>query len=343
MKKILEQQKSPRVPTKISTRSNIRSPGPITAESDRKALKIKSVLVALDFSSASVKALSYAVSLAKKLNAFVHLVHVQPPSYASALAMFESANAIKFLQSELAGIQRKYVPSSLRQNSYLRTGGAYQEICDLAREINADLIVLATRGYTGLKRVLLGSTAERVVRFAPCPVLVVRQRKRKLRGAGPPRPSAGREFKVRKILVPVDFSNCALAGLIYAASLAKQLDARVRLFHAFFPPNPVMMEWVSANVLKELEAERRNAELEMEALPKVNFLRDVECETKISNGYPIDQICGEANRPDIDLVITSTHGRTGFEHALIGSVAEHVVRYANCSVLVVPSRFDVIS
>jgi hypothetical protein len=67
------------------------------------------------------------------------------------------------------------------------------------------------------------------------PVLVVRQRKRKLRGAGPQRPSAGREFKVRKILVPVDFSNCALAGLIYAASLAKQLDARVAPVSHLFP------------------------------------------------------------------------------------------------------------
>jgi nucleotide-binding universal stress UspA family protein len=73
------------------------------------------------------------------------------------------------------------------------------------------------------------------------------------------------------------------------------------------------------------------------------ILRDVQCETKISIGYPIDQICGEANRPDIDLVVTSTHGRTRFEHALIGSVAEQVVRYADCAVLVVPSRFDVIS
>jgi nucleotide-binding universal stress UspA family protein len=348
MKKILEQQKSPMISEKIPRTSILRSPGPFAAESSRKASKIKSILVALDFSPASMKALNYAVSLAKKLNAFVHLVHVQPRDDASALAMgghlkLEPANAMTFFRRKLTGIQRKYVPSSPPQNSHLRTGRPYQEICDLAHEIKADLIILATRGNTGLKRILLGSTTERVVRFATCPVLVVRQRKGKLRGTGPQRRSASREFKVRKILVPMDFSNCALAGLIYAASLAKQFDARLRLFHALFPLNPAIMEWVSANVSKELEAERINAELELEALLKVNLLRDVECETKISSGYPIDQICGEANRPDIDLVITSTHGRTGFEHALIGSVAEQVVRYVDCPVLVVPSRFDVIS
>jgi nucleotide-binding universal stress UspA family protein len=75
----------------------------------------------------------------------------------------------------------------------------------------------------------------------------------------------------------------------------------------------------------------------MEALVQLDFLRGVECETEIRTGYAIREICAEIERAEIDLVITSTHGETGMKHGLVGSVAEHVVRYAECPVLVVPS------
>ena len=71
---------------------------------------------------------------------------------------------------------------------------------------------------------------------------------------------------------------------------------------------------------------------------QLEFLRGVPCATEIRTGYAIQEICAEIERADVDLVITSTHGQSGIKHALLGSVAEHVVRYADCPVLVVPSR-----
>ena len=86
------------------------------------------------------------------------------------------------------------------------------------------------------------------------------------------------------------------------------------------------------------EAMEETARQEMDALKQMDFLRDLPVQTEILPGTAVDEICTAAGEPDVDLVVTSTHGRTGLKHALIGSVAEHVVRYAERPVLVVPSH-----
>lgn len=306
------------------------------------SVRIKTILVPLDFSHASMQALDYAVALAKRFQSVVHLVHVQQADEASIVPgaghiMRECAEGVAFLHEHLVGVQTKHA-KFWPENCHIRTGRAYQEICNLAAELNADLIVLATRGHTGLRHVLLGSTAERVVRFAPCPVLITRQRKRKGRGVAAGLVTSNRELNVRKILAPVDFSSCSLAGAIYAAYLAKKLNATLTLIHVLFPPGPIVTDRVSGEIPRRGETERANARLNMEAFTKLDFLRDIKYETEIRTGYPIDEICDETTRPDIDLLVTSTHGHTGLKHMLLGSVAEHVVRYSECPVLVVPSR-----
>lgn len=287
-----------------------------------------------------MQALTYAVSLARNFNSVIHLVYVQEPDGAGEVPgaghlMHECADSVTFINERLAEAQRKHAPVFRPENSHVRTGRAYEEICKTAKEIEADVIVLATRGHGGLKHVLLGSTTERVVRFSPCPVLVVRQRKRKGRiplGLV----NSTRTFAIRKILAPVDFSTCGLAGVLYAASLARGLGADLRLFHVLYPAYPDVLDRVSPNLANG--SARRNSELDMKALTKVDGLRDLKCETEVRSGNVVEEICGAASQPDVDLLVASTHGRTGFRHMLIGSVTEQVVRYSSCPVLIVPSR-----
>jgi len=291
-------------------------------------IKIKTILVPLDFSRASMEALDYAVAFAKQFQAAIHLVHVHPADELSSAPgaghlLLQSAEAIERLNEELAGIHRKHV-SFCPENCHVRGGRPYQEIVELAREIDADLIVLATRGHTGLKRILLGSTAERVVRLAPCPILVVRQRRRK-------------SFAIAKILAPVDFSECSMAGAMYAAFLGKAFGAKLCLLHVVQPPAPILMDRVSVDLSSIDSLNLKNARLDMEAFGKLDFLRDIKCAMEVRTGYPVDQICSETKQNDVDLVVISTHGRTGFNRMLLGSVAEHVVRYAECPVMVVLS------
>jgi nucleotide-binding universal stress UspA family protein len=298
--------------------------------------KIEKILVPLDFSPASVEALDYAVWLAKQFRAAIHLLHVYPPDEASAPGaghlLFQSAEAIERLNEELTGIHRKHVPTFRPENCHIRGGRPYEEIVRLAREIDADLIALSTRGYSGLKHLLLGSTAERVVRNAPCPVLVTRKRKQKAN-------ASGEAFAVRSILVPTDFSQCSLAGTEYAAFLAKKLNATLRLFHAMYPyTNYVFVDRAGVRLSGLAEAVEETARQEMDALKQMDFLRGLLVQTELLPGPAVDEICAAAGEPDVDLIVSSTHGRTGLKHALIGSVAEHVVRYADRPVLVVPSH-----
>jgi nucleotide-binding universal stress UspA family protein len=298
--------------------------------------KIERILVPLDFSPASTEALDYAVSLAKQFRAAIHLVHVYPPDEASSVPgaghlLLRSAEAIEHLNEELTGIHRKHVPTFRPENCHVRTGQPYQEIVCLAREIDADLIALSTRGHSGLKHLLLGSTAERVIRSARCPVLVVRKRKQKSK-------ATSKSFAIRTILVPVDFSTCSLAGLEYAAFLAKRLHVTLRLFHVTYPyTNYVIADRAGARFSGLADAVEQAARIEMDALKQMDFLRGVPVQTEIRAGHAIEEICNAARQPEIDLVVTSTHGRTGFKHALIGSVAEHVARYADSPIMVVPS------
>jgi nucleotide-binding universal stress UspA family protein len=298
--------------------------------------KIEKILVPLDFSPPSMEALDYAVWLAKQFRAAVHLVHVYPPDEASAPGaghlLFQSAEAVERLNEELTGIHRKHVPTFRPENCHIRSGRPYEEIVRLAREIDADLIVLSTRGHSGLKHLLLGSTAERVVRSAQCPVLAVRKRKKKSK-------APMESFAIRTILVPTDFSQCSLAGTEYAAFLARTLRSTVRLFHAMYPyTNYVFVDRAGVRLSGLAEAMEETARQEMDALKQMDFLRGVSVQTKILPGPAVDEICAAADEPDVDLIVTSTHGRTGLKHALIGSVAEHVVRYAERPVLVVPSH-----
>ena len=299
--------------------------------------KIEKILVPLDFSLASMEALDYAVSIARQFRAAIHLVHVYPPDEASSVPgaghlLFQSAEAVGRINEELTGIHRKHAPAFRPENCYVRRGRAYDEIVCLAREIDADLIALSTRGHSGLKHLLLGSTAERVVRNAPCPVLVARKRKSK---------AANESFAIRTILAPTDFSQCSLAGTEYAAFLGRTLRATLRLFHATYPyTNYVFVDRAGVRLSGLVEAVQETARQEMAALKQMDFLWGLSVQTEIRPGYAVDEICVAASEPNVDLVVTSTHGRTGLKHALIGSVAEHVVRYAERAVLVVPSRSE---
>ncbi|MDI1320684.1 MAG: universal stress protein [bacterium] len=131
------------------------------------------LLVPLDFSGKSRQALRYAIPLAQKFSARIHLVHVLPSKAKADLAKSARLRhtAIKRL-GEMSGL----LPPRLRAGNAVLTGNPAEAILTLAAKNNIDLIVLTTKGRTGLKRVLVGSTAEHIVRHANCPVMSVRRR-----------------------------------------------------------------------------------------------------------------------------------------------------------------------
>jgi nucleotide-binding universal stress UspA family protein len=141
---------------------------------------VQKILVAVDFSEYADSVLDVAVEFAKQLSAELHLVHafdvriplVTPYEVAIPTAFIEEAR--EAAASKLAALIRKVAEDGVTATSHLSEVPAASAIVDLAEEIGADLIIMGTRGHTGLKHVLLGSVAERTLRHAPCSVLTVK-------------------------------------------------------------------------------------------------------------------------------------------------------------------------
>jgi nucleotide-binding universal stress UspA family protein len=141
-------------------------------------------------------------------------------------------------------------------------------------------------------------------------------------------------FKLKKILVPVDFSGCAKKALQYAIPLAKEHEAALTLLYVV-PTICPTGDFVAADYAA-LQAEMRaNGDKELAKLAVDEVRGEVSADTIVHTGSPALEIITMAKSLPADLIVISTHGRTGLKHVVLGSVAEHVVRRAPCPVLVV--------
>jgi nucleotide-binding universal stress UspA family protein len=306
-----------------------------------KTLNIQNIIVPIDFSKMSVQAIQIARQLARRFGASIHLAHVRHLNYAADfVAPAPPIVPFSFMTYEQVGEQTalkelKKVASECGVSSatcdVLSGAPPFDEICRLAQTVPADLVVMPTHGRTGWKHVFLGSTAERIVQHSSCPVLVTR--------GSAIQANNGSRFRIKTILVPVDFSNCSREGLRYAIAFATEFGAKIILVHATYLGYVYSSEGTAIYDIPSLQkAARQTAERKMRELVRsVNF-GAVKYQTAFTDGSPVIDICAFAKDHDVDLIITSTHGFTGFTHILIGSIAEQVVRHAPCSVLVVPSH-----
>lgn len=143
-------------------------------------LALKNILVPVDFSESSRKAVRYATCFARQFNAQMLLLHVVEPVPPPAPDYIIGDNLVDDIQTQQAAGHLakwlKLIDSRIPARASVQTGNTYREILRAAGENNIDLIIIGRRGRTGLARLLLGSTAERVVRHAHCPVMVIQER-----------------------------------------------------------------------------------------------------------------------------------------------------------------------
>ena len=310
-----------------------------------KTKQIRNILVPVDFSELSVQAVEHAKAFADQFGAVIHLAHVHQFFYPAGFTApmptelpFSVVDYEKDMEkSAMKQLRELAVRCRLPSAAYhvRMDAPAYDALCNLAREIPADLMVMPTHGHTGLKRLFLGSTAERVVQHAPCPVFVVRApEKTSKNGSG--------DLGIKTVLVPVDFSRSSFEGLQYAIGFAKKFGAKIIVHHVIdFGPIYLPDRYGVYDLSKYREIARQNAKEQMRKFVEHAQFGGIEFETAITVGPAVWEICGLSGNRNVDLIITSTHGRTGFKHVLIGSTAECLVRQAPCSVLVVPSHPEV--
>jgi nucleotide-binding universal stress UspA family protein len=291
---------------------------------------INRILFATDFSDCAREAERHLKYVAKACHAQVDVVHVVEFQPGMDVDYPINSRYLEY-QRQLAGpeldrIVKTLADIGLQATGRLAVGLPSQQIAGLAKELDVDLVVVGTLGKTGAAHVLLGSTAERVIGRAPCPVLAVRGVEPKI---GSDRPA------VQRILTAVDFSDCSLEALEYGIQLAKDLRAAMTILHVLEP-----VTYGLDFTLGHSEAQQRSRENWESRLRQLSTLlsgQGLKAEHELRGGLPADSIITCAADLQSDLIVMGTHGRRGVSHLLSGSVAESVLRRAPCPVLAVRS------
>ncbi|MGH7233210.1 MAG: universal stress protein [Nitrospiraceae bacterium] len=275
---------------------------------------VKRILFPTDFSSCADHAEAYVAFLAKAYGATVTVVHVLEIYEGMYVTTIQDHSET---DKRLADTVRRLTQPPVLATSQQRAGIPDVVICEAAAEDQADLIMLGTHGRTGLQHILLGSTAERVLTIAPCPVMTVREPKGRI--------------TCTHVVVPIDLSGCSFDALEYGIQIAKDLGAALTLLHVLEPTS------YGIDLTFEHAAEGNKRAVTSQLASVVNTIRShgVSAQEVIRGGVPTDAILEFIRTSDCDLIVMGTHGRRGIAHVMRGSVAEAVLRRAPCPVLAV--------
>ena len=294
---------------------------------------INNILFPTDFSRCAGQALPYALYFTAKYNATLHMLHgivlhgTGPDAPDSQIynvkAVFEQLkeNAVAQMTTNIKGHDVEDLDIRQVQD---RAISATELILDYSDQHAIDMIVMGTHGRRGLGHALLGSVAEEVVRSAACPVLTIREQKQR-------KPLE----KIERILVPFDYSKHAKTALEYAKEIAVLYNARLELLYVFeeviyprfYDSGDSLNDHIEANARKALESTYQETKG-----PDADYSIHI-----LGSRYIAYEILNFLSDNDIDLVVMATHGMSGIQRFLLGSVAEKVVRRAPCPVFTVKS------
>jgi len=295
--------------------------------------RLSRVLFPTDFSDSARHALAAALEVATVAEAELHLLH------AVVLHQYDPVvvgDKLDELEDEIAARWEGFAAAKLREVASGDDGGglaivtaerrgtsAAAVVLEYVREIGADLVVMGTHGRRGPTHLLLGSTAEEVVRHADCPVLTIR------------RESEPRFVtRAKKLLVPVDFSEHAQRSLAMAKAFAERAGASIDVLHVIEQLVHPAFYTTGKNTLLELDKG-------LEGRCRENMAKlfadaggpEVPAEYHVVEGKAAREIVRFAGDHGSDAIVIATHGLTGLKNFLLGSVTARVVRRAPCPVL----------
>jgi len=289
----------------------------------------KRFLFSTDFSAFSDHALEHALLWANACGATLDCVYVIAVDRHLDL---DGAIIETFLEEERRVTRPKFdaLVSKIQSEvgtcvGHFLTGVPDEVISKLAQEIGADCIFMGTRGWRGMDRILLGSTAERVVMTAPCPVLTVRFQ--------PETDSTQSKESPSHLLVPIDFSDCSQDAMEYAFQVASDFDVAVTLLYV---REPITSSLDSPLTHIELEkGKNRKMEKQLKEFCRIFQEKGLSASYLMKQPPTSDAILQTLEECGANLIVMGTHGRRGFSRLLMGSVASSVLRRSPVPVLTV--------
>jgi len=294
-------------------------------------VQLKNIICTTDFSEVSNQAVTFGVALAKELGAKLYLCHVID---LSSIAMYgegfsdpleQERRIINYAYEHLRGL---IDDQSIDWEPLTPMGHTADEIARAAKEKNADLVVSATHGRSGIKRVVLGSVTERLMRTLPCPLFVVRGLERDFVA------DVNQELGFHRILVGCDFSSDSALAFQYGLSLAQEFQSEVHLAHVIEPA-------VYKDLLKPAREEKEGFQEDLRKKLREELTGMVPEEvhnwctpkTTLLAGQAHEELTKYAVVHDIDLIVLGVRGHSLVETLFVGSTTDRVVREAPCPVL----------
>ncbi|NUN14449.1 MAG: universal stress protein [Myxococcales bacterium] len=296
---------------------------------------MKRILVPTDFSPLSEAAFAPAVVFAKKYGAEITVIHIidaleYNASYPYLDLSSHHQQIQRLTQEHLAAAAEKLSAAGAEKvHTTYRVGTPFREVTsEVEHEEGTDLLVVATHGFSGFRRFVVGSVAESIVRRSKCPVLSVHSS------------GTSREFAIRRVLVPTDLSPRGDAAVLQADKIAAQFGATIELFFVDTPPvygpGPSPMFGLPVTPA-EVQSLRGSFENHLNTLAKTLTTNEVTIRVEEAP-HPSEAIAARAKDGGFDAIFMGSHGRRGLHAWVIGSVAERVVRIAEIPVLVLKSQ-----
>jgi nucleotide-binding universal stress UspA family protein len=300
---------------------------------------IRRILVPLDGSRLAEFVLPPAVSLARHLGARVTLLSVIERGAPSSVHGDRHLTAVAESDRYLGEVAARCRAAGVETETHVHPnpeGNVAQSIVAHAADLDADLIVLATHGEGGARRVLFGSVAQQVLRRGSRPVLLIR----------PPEsaafPAIGQDGLIlRRVLVPLDGEPAAEAALPFAATLARAYGAEITLFRVVPTLSTISGERASAAKLvptaaaATLDYEETEAQRYLGAIAELLRAVGIAVSWAVARGEAAQGVLDEASGSGAEMLIMASHGRTGVSAVFTGSVASIVAgRYAGPILLV---------
>lgn len=295
----------------------------------------KRILCPTDLSEESVPSLKYAATLASRYGAHLTVLHVvpsfEPVVVASPVMMYPTQVVLPVSRDDVLDDLHRLVTAAgvdaTNTTFEIDAGDPAKIIVEQSVASAAGLVVMGTHGRSGFERLLIGSVAEKVLRKAPCPVLLV-----------PPDATMTNSADVtfRNILCPVDFSPSALQALGFAFELAGGRDATVRVLYALdWLPEEELRTNAHFNVPEYRQHVVKEAAARLDALLAPQARTSIAIEPVVAVGRAYREILRAAEDAPTDLIVMGAQGRGGLGLTLFGSTTQQVVRAATCPVLTV--------
>jgi len=299
----------------------------VSRKADCPRTKFQNILLATDFSGSANLAVAYAAGMARSFGAKLYAMHVQEPvNYALPLETWQGLELTRQLEVDLLFEAVRRECAEITPHVLLGEGVVWRAVEDAVTKHEIDLVVVGTRGRTGIGKALLGSVAEEIIRHASCPVLTVGPRVCQVQR---------RRGRMLSILFATDFGPASLDAAPIAVSLAEEYQSKLTLLH-------VMDNRAGRSAEMRMPDDFGDSrERQLRALVPDDAPMWCEPHYIIQYGVPSEKILEEADARDADLIVLGVHNPEGVpgaaSHLPIATV-HNVIAHATAPVLTVRSK-----